>query len=63
MHGGFNAVIIFYAVNLIEAKNFVQEVFKRIGKYLEEHLLLETLFPIRKQGLKNPCIEKLVEYI
>jgi len=63
MHGGFNGVIIFYAINLIEAKNFVQEVFKRIGKYLEEHLLLETLFPIRKQGLKNPDIEKLVEYL
>ena len=62
-HGMFNAVITFNAPNLIGAKNFVQELFKRIGKYLGEYLLLETLFPIRKQGLKNPQINKLVEYL
>jgi DNA-binding Lrp family transcriptional regulator len=62
-HGRFNAVITFYAPNLIVAKNFIQELFKRIGKYLGEYLLLETLFPIRKQGLKNPQIKELIEYL
>jgi DNA-binding Lrp family transcriptional regulator len=62
-HGMFNAVITFYAPNLIGAKNFVQELFKRIGTYLGEYLLLETLFPIRKNGLKNPQIKELVEYL
>ncbi len=62
-HGKFDAVITFYAPDLIQAKKLVQELFKRIGKYLGEHVLLETLIPIRKQGLKNPHIEKLIEYL
>jgi hypothetical protein len=47
----------------MSAKKFVQEIYRRIGKYIDEYLLLETLFPIRKQAHKNPRIKKLVDYI
>ena len=62
-HGSYDAVATFYAPNLIEAKNFIQEIYNRVGKYFGEHLLLETLVPIRKNGLKNPQNKELVEYL
>jgi DNA-binding Lrp family transcriptional regulator len=61
-HGNFDGVVTFYAVNLINAKKLIQEMSKKIGKYFEVYLLLETLFPMRKQGIKNPQMNKLVEY-
>jgi len=61
-HGSFDGVVIFYAVDLINAKKLIQEISKKIGKHFEVFLLLETLFPMRKQGLKNPQMNKLVEY-
>jgi DNA-binding Lrp family transcriptional regulator len=62
-HGSFDAVVTFYVPDIISAKKLVQEIYKRVGKYLGEYLLLETLFPIRKKGLKNPQIKGLVKYL
>lgn len=62
-HGLYDGIITFYAPDIITAKMMVQEIFQRIGKYFKEYLLLETLFPIRKNGLKNPQMKNLVEYI
>jgi DNA-binding Lrp family transcriptional regulator len=61
-HGGFDGVVTFYASNLINAKKLIQEISKKIGKYFEVYLLLETLFPMRKQGIKNPQMKTLTEY-
>lgn len=62
-HGRYGGVVTFYATDLLTAKKLVQEITKRIGKYFKEYLLLETLFPIRRQGFKNPRIKELVGYI
>jgi len=62
-HGSFDGVITFYAPDILSAKKLVQEIFRRIGKYFDDYLLLETLFPIRKQGIKNPQLKNLVEYL
>lgn len=62
-HGAHSAVVTFYASNLIYAKKLLQSLSNNIGKYFEEFILLETLFPIRKQGLKNPRMEKLIEFL
>jgi DNA-binding Lrp family transcriptional regulator len=62
-HGSFDGVVTFYAPNLIEAKKLVQEISQRIGKCFGEYLLLETLFPIRKKGHKNPQIKELIQYL
>ncbi len=59
-HGRYSGVVTFFATDLLTAKKLVQEITKRIGKYFKEYLLLETLFPIRKQGFKNPRIKELV---
>ena len=56
-------VFTFYAPDIVSAKKYVDLTFERFNKYLEEYFILETLVPIRKQGLKNPRIKELVEYI
>jgi hypothetical protein len=62
-HGDWDAIVTFYAPNLVTAKKTVDSLFQRLGKYFQAHLLLEHLFPIRKNGFKNPQIKNLVDYI
>jgi len=62
-HGRYDGIITFYAPDLRYAKKVLNDLSRRIGIYFQEYLLLETLFPIRKQGFKNPQIKDLVEYI
>ena len=62
-HGSFEAVVTFYAVDLVNAKKFINIMLEKLEKYIGEYLLLETLVPIRKHGLKNPQIKELVEYL
>ncbi|MBN2603664.1 MAG: Lrp/AsnC family transcriptional regulator [Candidatus Thermoplasmatota archaeon] len=62
-HGMFGAVVTFSAFDLIYAKKLLQSLSSNIGKYFEEFVLLETLFPIRKQGLRNPQMEKLIDFL
>jgi DNA-binding Lrp family transcriptional regulator len=62
-HGMFDGVVTFCARDILSAKKLVQEMNGRIGAYFKEYVLLETLFPIQKQGFKNPEIKHLVEYI
>jgi len=62
-HGYFNAVINFQAKNIIDAKKLIDTIMIKLGDYFTEIQLLETLFPVRLRGIKNPNIEKLVEFI
>lgn len=63
IHGDWDAIVTFYAPNLICAKKVVQVMFERTGKYFKNYSLIEQLFPIRKNGFKNPRIKNLVDYI
>ena len=62
-HGISDWVFTFYAPDILSAKKFAEKTFNKFSKYIQEYSILETLVPIRKQGLKNPQIEKLIEYI
>ena len=62
-HGITDWILTFYAPDIIAAKKFVDETFARFSKYLQEYNIVETLVPVRKQGLKNPWIKDLVEYV
>ena len=61
-HGNSDWIITFYAPDLMSAKKFVDETFKRFSKFLQEYTLNETLLSVRKNGLKNPRIKDLVDY-
>ena len=62
-HGIYDWVITFYAPDLVSAKKFVDILFNRRYEYIKEYFLLETIVPIRKNGIKNPQIKDLVNYI
>jgi DNA-binding Lrp family transcriptional regulator len=62
-HGSFDVVVTFFALNLVNAKKFCEIAFERLEKYIGDYILLETLVPMRKQGLKNPRIKELIEYV
>jgi len=65
VHGeSWNAMISFYAPDLVTAKKVVEGLFQRTGKYFtNQHLLIQVLFPIRMNWFKNPRIKELVDYI
>jgi len=62
-HGAYDGVITFYAPDLITAKRLIQALTQNIGLLFEEFLLLETLISSRKNGLKNPQMENLIEFL
>ena len=62
-HGAYDGVITFYAPDLITAKRLTQALTQNIGLLFEEFLLLETLISSRKNGLKNPQMENLIEFL
>ncbi len=62
-NGMYDLVITFYARNLMDAKKFAQSVFTNNLKMFKDHILLGTLFPIRKKSLKNPKIKNLVNFL
>ena len=62
-HGMHDAVVTFYALDIMTAKRVVDGLFGSLGKYFVGYQLLETLFPVRKNGFKNPQIKNLVEFI
>ena len=62
-HGAYDGVISFYAPNLITAKKLMQNILKNLDKIFNDFLLLETLSPIRKSGLKNPEQKNIFELL
>jgi DNA-binding Lrp family transcriptional regulator len=62
-HGMADFIFTFYAPDIINAKKFVDKLFSRHTNHIKEYFLLETLMPIRKQGLKNPQIKQLSDYL
>jgi DNA-binding Lrp family transcriptional regulator len=62
-HGISDWVLTFYASDIRSAKKFVEHTFRRLSKYIQEYFIIETLFPVRKQGMKNPKMKQLVEYL
>jgi len=62
-HGTFDWVICFRAKDMIHAKKFSEIVNRTYWGYIGEVHMLEVLFPIRKQGILNPDIQKLKEFL
>ncbi len=52
-HGMVDFIFTFYAPNIVVAKKFVELLFHKHNTYIQDYFLLETLFPIRKNGIKT----------
>jgi hypothetical protein len=62
-HGIFDWVICFEAKDMKHAKKFSEILNKIYWGYIGELHMMETLFPIRIQGILNPDIQKLKEFL
>jgi len=62
-HGTFDWVICFKAKDMKHAKKFSEIVNETYWGYVREVHMIETLFPIIIQGILNPEIQKLKEFL
>ena len=62
-HGTFDWIICFKAKDMQHAKKFIEIINETYWGYIGELHMMEALFPIRKQGILNPEIEKLKEFL
>lgn len=63
LHGLYDWIIIFTAPNTSQAKK-VSELFRdRYQNLLDEVILLETIFPVKIQGIVNPEVEKFKTFV
>ncbi len=60
-HGSYDFVFCFSAPDLISAKQFINLSVNRFRKYISDYVLIETLFPIRREGIKNPNMKNLAK--
>ena len=63
LHGCYDWLIIFTAPNTAQAKK-VSELFRdRYQNLLDEVCLLESIFPVKIQGIVNPDVKKLEKFL
>jgi len=62
LNGSFDWMIIFTAVDIWQAKQFVDIFHKVYPNVVAESFLLEELFPIKTSGLVNPNMDRFKEF-
>jgi DNA-binding Lrp family transcriptional regulator len=58
VHGLYDGIVSFWTDDIVSAKKFVSEFNKKYQEYISNVVLLETLIPIRRNGIKNPNMKK-----
>lgn len=62
-HGSFDGVFTFFAADLITAKRFCGRFQQRFKSFIASTELLEGIFFVRKQMLRNPNLKKQIEFL
>lgn len=62
-HGSYDWIISFMTTDIRNAKKFTEQIKNIYSEYIAEVQLLETLFFVKKQGILNPDIDKLKEFV
>ena len=63
VHGSYDGLFSFYAADLITAKKFSDRFKERFNQYVASVELLEGIFFIRNQGIRNPNLKKIINYL
>ena len=63
VHGSFDGIFSFLADDLITAKKFCERFLSHFNEYIASFELLEGIFYIRKQMLRNPQLKKQVKFL
>ena len=62
-HGLYDGQICVTAENIIQVKNFLSDMIKKMGAdYFKETNIMEVLVPIQVRGFNNPNIKELKKY-
>ncbi|MCJ7570254.1 MAG: Lrp/AsnC family transcriptional regulator [Candidatus Thermoplasmatota archaeon] len=62
-HGSYDGQICVIAEDIINVKNFIADMEKKIGAaYFKETNILEVLVPIQMRGFNNPNLKQLKDY-
>ena len=62
-HGSYDWILSIRAKNIIQVKKFTEQIKNMYSKHIADIHLLETLFFVKRQGILNPDIEKLKEFV
>jgi DNA-binding Lrp family transcriptional regulator len=63
VHGAFDGIFSFLADDLITAKKFCERFLSRFHVYISGIELLEGIFFVRKQMLRNPQLKKQIKFL
>jgi DNA-binding Lrp family transcriptional regulator len=63
VHGAFDGSFSFLADDLVTAKKFCERFLSRFNQYISSFELLEGIFFIRKQMLRNPQLKKQIKFL
>jgi len=58
VHGEYDWIITFTAPDIKMMKRFCEKMMEMFGDYISDYKVLETIIPIRREGIKYPNIEK-----
>ncbi|MBE3121686.1 MAG: Lrp/AsnC family transcriptional regulator [Thermoplasmata archaeon] len=63
VHGLYDGIVSFWTDNIVSAKKFVSEFNKKYQECVSNVVLLETLIPLRRNGIKNPNMKKDASFL
>ena len=63
VHGDYDWIISFTAPNIQTMKKFCGILMNTFGNFIASYSVYETLISIRKQGIKNPIVDKQSDFL
>jgi hypothetical protein len=63
LHGCFDGICTFLAQDLVSAKKFCEQFNKKFNQFIVGVELLEGIFIIRKQSVRNPRLKEQIKYL
>jgi DNA-binding Lrp family transcriptional regulator len=63
LHGAYDWLVTFNTKDISKAKKFCEILNDMYKGYISELHLLQTMVPVKKQGILNPNTEKLKEFL
>ncbi|MFO7677398.1 MAG: Lrp/AsnC family transcriptional regulator [Thermoplasmatota archaeon] len=61
VNGKYDFIITLTAPGIVETKMFCEKIFQKLKDYLSDYEILETITPIRKNGLRNPHLTRQIK--
>jgi DNA-binding Lrp family transcriptional regulator len=62
LHGEYDWMFVFLAEDMRAVKRFSQVLSQEYGDIISDIKIMENVFPVQKNGIVNPNVEKLKEF-